>query len=1291
MGVCRVAVCVWLVLALVASLGGVAVVPASSGGTYGHLFDVSLEGFSTHVVVGRVGFGFADVAGSRYLAAADLGTGEVRLLGSAESLGLDASAARFAEVGESTAAVTDGRLVLVYDVWGRGLGRLAGDNIRGVSLLPSGRLVAWGRDYVVAAGSPPRYVGLEFYDVWEAMFRLLGGGGLPPEELLRLGSGIDAEKVVERLREKLRDEADAIGGTLVEERVSARAYYDFITHTTSSARERLVVDIAAAIVLASGEVYAALNIYAPVVVEVAGVVLVVHDNETEVVELSVSEAFGPKVGVLASVGRGGEAKVLEIYEEVEAGAWGPALAYAYRPLLYDSLKRRVLRLVYEDGRSLSLPLYFDGRVSELRLAEDGRVCLLSLDTGTTVVLKDGVPLWSLVAGRVTDAGTTLSGRVYLSYVNAWGAYEVGFVDEYSGRYSKVVGDIPARVAGLYVVEDESLLLVVVDTGGSTTVSVYAREGSTARLRITVVDRLGREAGPVIRGSAEVEVKGMRFRLKVSDNPFSLSVPVPSSVRVSVAVPYGVAEDEVKVLSPTDAEYHVFVRLPLEPGYSSTGGALPYRSPFYMDYVLARDTEILRYVLPGARILDAHGAFLLAVGGGSEVSLYRLGGERLWFRELHGYVEEAALLYPYVVVRDSSGIHLLDVATGATRGTISMQADGFDVDLASDYASAWGGGVLAVLDARRGETVFVDMSRYGRVLAAPVVGGMVFAYVEGGGSISLYVVNPTRGTVVELLPLGARAVNGFATDGHFKAVSYVVGNETHTVVLSMSNGLVVLRGIGPVVAVRGLGHVARVPLWERVYGNAFALLLASSLRGLVLYAVGMNYVELATLESVDPSGVRLTQSFVVERLSRPNATPVLILRDLDGVPRVTLAASLTPAALAASEHFVAYSDREKTYAIPGPTLVGRYSLSVEAVDAETMSPLDASVEIPEYGISVEARGGKFKTYLSTPGRLTVRVSAPYYRPYTEVVELSDESPAAIVFAPLRPERFSITVRVSTPEGERVRDGIVTVIGWDPPTSASVNLSESDTVAGLRVNNYTVVFTSRLFTTASIDVELVGNTTVTLVVNRTAVRLRFSVRDERGRPIPGARVYASVEGVGDVELTADSKGVTGEVLAPYRSVVNFTASAPGYYAKRDSVEADLRVDGRPVEVTLSRLRGVVTIMLRDEEGNPVSATVFVKSAEGVEVVPPFVASDVHTVELEVGSYMVVGTTPDGRTATVAVTVSDAMPNPAVSLVFPAKKAPAYARYFPVVVAAAVCAVAAVAIYRKFFAKRKPKVVT
>ncbi|MEM1913619.1 MAG: hypothetical protein QW067_10810 [Thermofilaceae archaeon] len=1275
-----------VLLAVLASLVGyfaeaVAVVGAEQG--YARVVAVPVKGRMLGVY-GRYAVGLVPTEYGTALSTVDLYTGESRALAISESIGLRPTAARFYET-EDHFAVFDGRLLLVFDRDARFVGRFAGDNVKGFAVLPSGNLVVWGRDYVAFARAPG-YVSVAFYDVWEQFFKIFNESAIKPEDWLTM-AGVEVGAEIAKMRENLREVAKAANGVVVYEEVSI--FYDIWAPTVRMARQKLDVDVASAIVLANGTGYVATKVSVPVVIRLYGVVRYSTEEGVETKEVELANSYLLSLGVLAKLWSN---EVLEVYDTIDGGVPSSAMVYVYRPLIGQSLKARFVRIIRESGDITSIPIYFSGQLADAYVTE--RLSMLRLDTDIALIYRNQTLLWSFTASRITDVGVMPDGRMYVTYLNALGAHELGVVDFYSGRVDKVSVDIPFEAVGVNVSSDDRFIVVVVQVGDEDA-ELWVHASSVARLRLTFIDATGAMVSPILWGRATITSGMLRYTVSITDNPAILLVPAPSTVDVAVDVPYGRAAERIDVLKPTDQAYSVVVQIKPSPGIVDRGNVLPFTAPFYLDHVLVKDTEILRYSLPGARYLDSYGTYVLLLyegkpGEPSKLSLYGIDGRELWSKVVSGYMTEARIFFPYVVVRGFSEVHVLDISSGATRGSVVMLVEGYDVDLDTEYLSVWNRRTIAVLDLRRGEISFVDMASHGAVLAAPIVGGSVFAYVQSGDVVNVYVVNPLTKSVVEVLPLGAQAVIRFATDGRFKAVSYTAGGNRYTSLLSSYNGVVNIPS-GPTVTVRSIGRVASLPAGaSTLYGNMFSVLLVSEDTAYAVYAAGMNYVKLLSLEGTSVENLAVNTLFIAERVTPVNATPTIVLRDFSGAPRVTIALSIAPAVFTASEHLVVYSDKERTYVIPNPRVIGKYLLSVRVEDAETWRPIDGTIEIKEYGTKAVAEGGLFRTFLSLPGTLTLRISAPFYVPEEVKVELTDEKPVASISVRLKPQLFTLSVRVVTVEGEEVREGNLSVFGKEPPVSITVDLSKTNRVEGLRVGRYEVLFTSDVFTTAHTVVELTSNTEIVFTVNRTAVRTFFRVLDDLGRPVERAKVVLTLERVGEIELTTDKRGETQAVLLPYRAVVNYTASARGYATRSGSFTADLTVEGRPITISIPRFKGTITIMVRDTEGNPLTASVTVKDAMGNDVLPAVPVIDTYMVDLEIGAYTIIGVAPDGRTAQTVAVISEEMPSAVALLTFEVPPQPAYVAYFPLVLAVVVASTAAVAIYRRFFRRKKPKVV-
>ncbi|MEM1693952.1 MAG: hypothetical protein QXH21_08845 [Ignisphaera sp.] len=1237
-------------------------------------------------VYGRYAIGFVSTGYGTVLSAVDLYTGVSQALAISESIGLQPAMTRFYET-ENHFAVFDGRLLLVFDRDARFVGRFAGDNVKGFVVLPSGNLVAWGSDYVVFARAPG-YVSPVFYNVWEQFFRIFNESVVKPEEWLIM-AGVDVEAEIAKLRERLREAAESVNGVIVYEEISI--FYNIWAPMVREARQRLDVDVVSAIVLANGTGYVVTKVSVPVVIRLYGEVQYSTEERVETMDVELTNSYMPSLGVLAKLWSN---EVLEVYDVIDGGVSGSAMVYVYRSVFGRILKTKYLRIVRESGDITSIPMYFSGQVADAYVFEN--FSLIRLDTDIALIYRNQTLLWSFTTSRVTDVGVLPGGRLYVAYMNVLGAYELGIVDLYSGRVDKDVMDVPYKAVGVSVSSDGRFIVIVVQVGDEDAeIWIYTPASSMARVRMMFINAAGAMVSPILWGRATITSGDLRYTVSFTDNPVTFVVPVPCTVDVEVDVPYGRAAERIDVLKPTDQVYSVVVQIKPSPGYVDRGNILPFTTPFYLDHVLVKDTEILRYSLPGARYLDSYGTYVLLLhesrpGEPTRLSLYGVDGREIWSKVVSGYMTEARIFFPYAVVKGFSEVHVFDISSGAIKGSVVALVEGYDIDLDTEYLSVWNRRTVVVLDIRRGETTFIDMSSYGDVLAAPIVGGSVFAYIQSGDTVNVYIINPLTKSVAEVLPLGARVVTGFATDGRFKAVSYTVGEKRYTSLLSSYNGVVNIPS-GPTVVVRSIGKVASLPTGaSTLYGNMFSVLLVSEDTAYAVYAAGMNYVKLLSLEGTSPGNLAINTLFIAERVTPVNATPTIVLRDFSGAPRVTIALSIAPSVFTASEHLVVYSDKEKTYIVPNPRAIGKYLLTVRVEDAETGTPINSTIEIREYGTKAVV-DGYFKTYLSLPGTLSIRVYAPFYVPEEVKVELTDERPVSSVAVKLRPQLFTVSVRVITPEGEEVREGNLTVFSKDPPVAIIVDLSKTNRIEKLRTGRYDIVFSSPVFTTAYTSVELVSDTEITLTVNRTAVHTFFKVIDELGRPVENARVVLTAENVGQIELTTNRRGETQIVLLPYKAVANYTASARGYVYREGSFTTDLSVEKSPVVVTLSRFRGTLMIMVRDTEGRPLTASITVRDAMGNDVVPVLTVVDTQVLDLEPGTYTVVGVTSDGRSTQTVVVLSEEIPTAAVLLTFDAPPQPTYVVYFPVVLALVIISTAAVIIYKRFFRRKKPKVVT
>lgn len=1196
------------------------------------------------------------------IAAVDVSTLRITELASATALGVDPASAAFLETAGHF-AVYDSDDIVVFDSSLRLVGRASLEVPARFALLPSGRVVAWKGSMVVAL-DPPRYTVSVMVDLWEHLYRLLVAGDLNATEWLVKAYGINIEATVDEMRRELEGAAANVGANVTE--FTWRVYHDVEAHAVSEARSKLSVSVEAAMVFANGSLAAATNVLFKTVIEAR---VVAEGEGGRIYEFVTRREFAQPRGLLITLGAGGSARIADYYEYVESAGAGAAVAYVYRPFTWKTLSPRVMVVMREHGEVAENPVYFYSPVVEVVVAPaDGNVIFVRTAAGVAYVFVGRFMSWSFRAQRIVDADVH-GGNVYFAYVNAEGVFEIGVADT-SGRVQRLAVEVEVPVAGVHVTGALAYVACVTPTG-LLNLRAYSVASPVATVRILVVDEHGVPV-PVEAGRVVV-IHGNYVLVKnLTSSTEEVGVPVPSTLVVEAFVPFGYARESFNFTSPGTYEVRVRARYsvgqpPLEPPPKVSG-----LEGFYADILLISDADIAKVSLPGARLLDAWGPFLVLVESSpdeskSVIRVYGVDGSELYSRVVPGYADVLRIFYPYFAVRTGEALYVFDLLTGSVRASVRMFAEGFDFDAANDYLSAWSPARVAVVDLRTGVVSFFE-PKAGAISVAPVVRGTVYVHVAVDNATVVYQYNPVTGGVT--VTVVSERVVGFASDGYTKIVSF----ETYSVVFAPRYGIltVPLSGVESVVT---LDDERAVPPH---LGGAVALAVFSSLGRKGIYTVS-HYPEVIATTS-QHSRLAVNRRFFVEIPAWADNPRVLMISDFLGVPRVVLVTTIHPLRVAAGEDILAYSDGITTFLIPTPRFIGRYSVTVRTFDAETGRPVDADVRIAELNVVLRTVGGAYSFYLTKPGAAELEVSAPHYEASRVRIEVTGVYAHIVIPVSLTPKKYTLRVLATTLRGEYVREGNVTVLRDGVPI-ATVGVGERVTV---RAGVYTLVFSSPVHATVVQDVVVEENTTVTLVTTQTHSRVRFLVLDETGRPVPNATVV--VEYLAErVELVTDATGRTGTAVLPIGVEVKYTVVASGMRPHTGSLVVDEQRDGRDIQVALNRITGSVTISVRDEEGNIESATVVVKTLDGVTLYT-LTVEGMSIVDLPIGEYLLEAITRDGRRSTSYVSVAEDNLYPYAEIVLPKKEVPLIARIFPYVVVAVVALVGAVIAYKLLGARRR-----
>jgi len=1209
-----------------------------------------------------------------------------RLLGTAEGFGLFISMLKFWKT-DKYFMITDGKLVLIWDENLNQVGRFAQDNLKGVVILLNNDLVAWSRE-VVSVAKSLGYTYVDQYDVWNAVYIFFKNEKIKPKNLL-LMTNINVDEIERELHEDFMNTVKSNNGIVIYFNITYQ--YDLWARTPSEARTKLSVDIVTASRI-NNTIYAATNVAINVLINARGAYIVRTEDKTETRTYNSTQLIYVPIGLLVVLSSKENATVIDIYSSIEAGASTSVMAYVYEPVFPNKTYQRGLAILFENGTRLDVPIYTSSIAREVYLVNNYEV--VHTDSGVTLIYNMDKLVSSFVATEVRDIGMTDDGRIYIVYVNSIGALEIGLLDRYSGRYDKYTLEVKEKAVGLYI--SDPLLFLGTDTESGTKIYIATAE-PLATIAIDFVGAYGSRILNILNGVFSIEYRGVRYSANFDSNPLVLMLPLGTRLNVSVEVPYGRASYSYYIAEPKAYRYDAVVEIVFTPGMPETSiGIKPFYNPFYREFVMIRDTETLKYRLPGARSIDAYGSILAMIeatnnAGTSTVSVYRIDGVKIYSIDLPGILADVKIYYPYMVARGYDRIYVLDLISGQLRAEVKMYASGYDIDVRQEYFVAWTENRVAVTDLRRQTTSYMDMSEYGKVVYATIINGIVYSYIATENRTSnIYVINPNTMSIKEVVPWDGVNILSYASDGVFHAVTYQTkSGEIITDVLSPENGLLKMISNGSVLWIRTLGRTVNIPRASELKGNEFAAMAVLTKSTIDVYVVGMNYLLVHSIAGANTNitDVRFSISFfaVVERFI--NSTPVIILKDYSGISRVVITASTYPALFTISENMVVYGNAVEVFLIPNPKSAGKYQIEVRVFD-ERWQPLDASLYLKEFNVEVKTEKGVFRTYLSIPGTYHITVSAPYYKTKDVVLTVNDTNTVAVAGVVLEPQLFTLRVNVMTPEGRIVRNGILTVRGIDIAYEKTVNLTNETPIFQVRRGTYEAEFISPIYTPAKTQIFVENDTAVALVVNRTFVRVNILVVDEAGSPLSDVNLVVELAGAEPLNMMTDAHG-SAVVLLPYGAQFNITASKPGYSSFREGYNATASLEAQPLKIVLTKIRGLLTIVLQNEKGGPESGTVLIRDAMG-NVIQSLAVSQMSALELDLGFYTVEGTTSDGRTAKTSVTLTEEMPQAVATLVFPQKPEPMYVQIFPYLLIIVLAISVGVVVYRKFFRKTKPKIV-
>ncbi|MGC9068452.1 MAG: hypothetical protein ACP5IZ_05655 [Thermoprotei archaeon] len=1215
------------------------------------------EGVSGYSVIGEKrfsgfmsGFGVFNgwFVGSKNgtVVAVRVGSGEERVLGDFAGFGL-VGPVKFFRVS-SFFGLFDGRSVVIWDRDLVNVGRFSVNKLVGAEVLFDGSLVVWD-DSAVYILHGPGYVRPDVYDVWGYVYDLFNSSVVSPRLIYVVNGSFHSTVWDVGLASVLRV-VRLLNGTVLSENVSYRLFIPS-SATADEARSVVKVSVVGAGVV-DGIVHVAVNVVVPLVVNGNAVVKLQNGSVVNVVSSSVLVGVG---GYHVSV-MSGVARVLGAYPFIEVARGWKVFAFTYVPTLNQNLSYRMIHVVDSSGE-FDVEL-FAGSATDL-LEFTNRFMLVRAGGVVFVYSLDGRFVKSFVSVSGIDIDE-VDGMVGFGYeVDGSKVVEFGVVDVFSGVVDKLVSVRNVSLVG--VTHEYDMLYFVFYSNGVVFVD-YATKSPVAVVRLSFVDGYGNPV--MVEGIVRVSHFGFNLVFDFRGYNVEFRVPVSSSVWFRVVGVFLSGEGVVAVVSPGFVDHRVVLRSFVLDDVSvirSVG------QPF-AGYVVSDEGSVSKVVLSSGVVVSVWRNYL-AVFSGNVVSVYKyINGslKSVWSGSVFG-VSNVRIIDGYLVAWGVRDFYVFSV-----EGRFSVKGrfpdiDGFDLD--GQYAVVWSrsGNVVGVINLLDGSLRYLNTGVFGFLEGVQVVSGNVILYVLEGGNVVIRVFDCLSLREVVSYRTGYSSVGGLVTDGSFHGVLFKDGNDSVLYVISRFNGVTSVRipySDAKLLWIMDAGERPPISGDLRFMGSRLSVVGVSTGNGTFVYGVAGNSTVLMSAPLGDvlvPAG-----SYLIDV---PFNSSLLLLRDLSGNVWVTLKLRSSPVMVAGSDVMLVYLRSDGTFVIPNPMVLGGFSVSVTAVTSD-MRPVVGSVVVKELG-TVSSINGSAIVFLPKSGVYHLEVSGLYLEPVVVSVNVTRDQPNVSVFVVLKPMSYNLSISIEDKFG-LVNVGSVTIDGL---TFNGVSVHEEFTVrngkvlASVLAGRYTLVFSSNIHESVGKVVDVVGDTSVVLRVNRTSVLLTFLVREFKSNvPISGASIVADVK---NRTVVGKSNG-TGmfEVLVPINSMVNYNVSVEGYKLVKGSVLADA---DKQVSVVL---RGICSVNLNavDESGRFISGSVIIYN-DTVTVMRSNVPS---TITLEEGNYTAVFTSVDGRSVQENIACVAHVGTVNVKFIVPAKvvTTPAPSFVEPLTIGAVIVVVALIA---------------
>jgi hypothetical protein len=1213
--------------------------------------------------------GSMSVGNRTMLVAVDMLNNNIIQLGYADSFGL--SVVKFWKT-DNYFFLYDGKMVLVFSIVGgipENVGRFALDNLKGATVLLNGFMIAWSSEYIAIA-SGPNFLNIKFYDVWASVYNYLKNdarGFL--KNLSYYDNSYNPDNIELNIKKKLLSSLPA-NATVVSIHVTFE--YAFQNDTTPSlAHQHLFVNTVSAGFF-NNIMYASINMNTTIYA--TGTVIYTTQNSSG--SQTITEDYFVNVGFLARW-VGDSFNIIQYYVRVLAGAMSSIMSFTYEPFIINSTAKMVLFVMYPDGSNATAPLYFSGIP---KVIITGNYVFVFTDSGILVVYKSNLEfVTSFSVENIVDVGSSGGGMVFVLYKNTLGVLELGYFG-YSGVIDKYRIVIDSDPVGVYIPSND--IVFIAGSYSNSSIVYISTNLLLAKVSITFLDSHGSKLD-VIDGEIMMKYNNVIFNVSFSDNPFVISVPPTTYMSGYVNVPYGRGEFSFTIASPSSYELTVVVPTMIMSSAAKSSSGL-FQNPFALENAIIRENDVLNYKLPGAVSMDAYGSLLaIAVSSAnntvftSTVDVYSINGIKISSITLPSGINEVKFFYPYLIAKGHDGVYIIEVLSGNILGELSLDnIVGYDVDSLQSYAVAYSQREIEVYDIRRQVSSFIMLDR--DIAYATVVNGMVYAFTVLRNVSNVYVINPITHSIVSIYAWNGKSVVSSASDGIFHALTYQTFNDRKvTTVFSAENGIINIDD-GDIVWIKNIGSSVNLPDSSRFLGSLFGAVALKRTNTINIYIVGSNAVKIMEIKGIlFENDMRLNTDYIMQINKAMNMTPIIVLKDYTGTPRVTIIPSTQPSVIASSENMIAYGNTERTILIPNIKAIGKYYVDLQIND-ELYRPLNANITIKELNITIPVKG-RLKAFTTLSGIYHIIIQSQYYETQELTAALNDTQPVLYKNIILHPKHYTLRINILS-NNNPVNEGTIEINSLEEPFSTTLNTTNP--VITLAKGTYKISYTSELYTKAETIVNITKDTTITLTVNRTNVRITIQVLDEMKNPIQNATLKITTM-TGTTTLTTDQHGTT-QITIPYLTLANITASHTGYISARTSINA---TKDTTTTLILRKIISTIIITAQDEKGNPETANIIIKDTKG-NIIQSITITQSTTIQLNPGTYSIEGTTPDGRTAQTTVTLTEQTPTTEARLIFPQKPTPIYITIFPYLLIATIIASIIILLIRK--RKRKTKTI-